>query len=390
MTNRFRRAATALAATGLGVLLAGTTVTTAAAATPPSWETQALGLDAAHTIAQGDGITVAVLDSGVQANHPVLSGRVTTGPDFFNDGLQPGDPHWGAHGTEMASDVLKVAPQAKILSVRVLDDSDDHQGQQRENNPLANGINYAVDHGANVISMSLGGELWGNYNEDEVEALARAANKGIPVIASAGNEGQEFNDASFPAGYAGVIAVAATQKNGSRADFSTVRTYNSVAAPGVDITSAKNTGGFTTSTGTSPAAALTSGVVALMLSHNHQLTPAQVRQILTSTAHHPSGGRNPLVGAGVINAVAAVQGATNPPADQTTPTTYTGTKYPAGTDSTPRTQHPPIPMAEMTVAYCVAAVGLLMIAAAVLVGTRARKRAKTAPQNPSAFTALSP
>ncbi|MFE7314103.1 S8 family serine peptidase [Streptomyces sp. NPDC057555] len=392
MTSFLRslRAVKAVAAAGLGLLLCATAATPAAAATPASWEYEALGLAAAQKIAQGQGVTVAVLDTGVEADHPSVAGRVTTGPDFFHDGLQSGDPRWGAHGTAMASDVLKVAPQAKILSVRVLDERKDHTGLQKDN-PVAKGINYAVDHGANVISMSLGGDMFGDYDEDEADALARAAHKGIPVIASAGNEGDMFNDAQFPAGYAGVIAVAAAQKDGSRADFSTVRTYNAVAAPGVDIVSAKNTGGFTKSTGTSPAAALTSGVAALMLSHNHKLTPAQVRQVLTATAHHPAGGSNPLVGAGQINAAAAVQAAANPPADRTAPVQYTGKEHPAGTDGTPKTKHAKAPAEPKVIGYSLAGVGLLMVVSAVLIGVLARNRAQqdstTAPQGPPSYTA---
>ncbi|WEB40107.1 S8 family serine peptidase [Streptomyces yunnanensis] len=380
--TRSPRTGTAIAAAGLSLLLCGTAAAPAAAATPTSWEYQALGLAAAQKTAQGEGITVAVLDSGVEADHPALAGRVTTGPDFFHDGLQSGNPNWGAHGTAMASDVLKVAPQAKILSVRVLDENKEHP-PSRQNNPLAEGIDYAVDHGANVISLSLGGDQFGNYDDDDVNALARAANKGIPVIASAGNDGAMFNDTSFPAGYPGVIAVAATQKDGNRADFSTVRSYNAIAAPGVDIASAKNTGGFANVSGTSPAAALTSGVVALMLSHNDKLTPTQVRELLTTTAHHPAGGRNPLVGAGQINAAAAVQGASSPPADKSAATKYTGKEYPIGTDGTPKKHHPPMQTGMLAVGCTTAGVGLLMVVSAVLIGVLARKRAKADAAAPS-------
>ncbi|MFI0773656.1 S8 family peptidase [Streptomyces sp. NPDC021212] len=374
-TARLTTATTALV---LGSLLGVAAAPPAAAAnpTPTSWEAKALGLASAQGTAQGEGIKVAVLDSGVMTNHVALHGKVTTGPDFLKDGLQPGDPRWGGHGTAMASDVLKVAPKASILSVRVIDDKKDHGGDIRQGvSPTSQGIDYAVDHGADVISMSLGGEMFGDsVDEDEVDALARAAQKGIPVIASAGNEGDMFNDASYPAGYPGVIAVAATQQNGSRADFSTVRTYNAVAAPGVAIMSAKNTGGYEPVDGTSPAAALTSGVVALMLSHNDKLTPAQVRTLLTKTAHHPAGGRNALVGYGPIDAAAAVQGSSKPPADGTGPVKYTGKEHLATPDGTPKTQHPPLETDLVTIGLGAAGVGLLMVIGAVLI-TRAGRRA---------------
>ncbi|WP_055552101.1 S8 family serine peptidase [Streptomyces sp. NBRC 110028] len=372
------RLGTAMTAVVLGSVLgvAAAPPASAAGTTPTSWEAKALGLSSAQRTAQGEGVKVAVLDSGVMTNHVALNGKVTTGPDFLKDGLRPGDPRWGGHGTAMASDVLKVAPKASILSVRVIDDKEDHGGEIRQGiSPVAQGIDYAVDHGADVISMSLGGEMFGDsYDEDEVDALARAAQKGIPVIASAGNEGDMFNDASYPAGYPGVIAVAATQQNGSRAEFSTVRTYNSVAAPGVAIMSAKNTGGYEPVNGTSPAAALTSGVVALMLSHNDKLTPDQVRTLLTKTAHHPSGGRNALVGYGPIDAAAAVQAAAKPPADGTVPVKYTGKEHLATPDGTPKTQHPPLETDLVTIGLGAAGVGLLMVIGAVLI-TRAGRRA---------------
>ncbi|MCP9210849.1 S8 family peptidase [Streptomyces sp. NEAU-Y11] len=376
-----RNIATAVTAAALGTLLATLPATPAAAApvpTPTSWESQALGLPAAQRIAQGEGITVAVLDSGVMTDHPALRGKVTTGPDFYKDGLKPGDPRWGRHGTAMASDVLKVAPKADILSVRVLDDKHDRGLDEGPSgpSPVGQGIDYAVDHGADVISMSLGGEMWGaSYDDTEVNALARAAQKGIPVVASAGNEGDSFNEASYPAGYPGVIAVAALQKGGTRAEFSTVRTYNTVAAPGVEIVSAKHTGGWAASSGTSPAAALTSGVVALMLSHNGKLTPAQVRAVLTETATHPPGGRNALVGYGPINAAAAVRAAAKPTADGTAPVKYRGKEFFAEPDGTAKTTHPPLETDLVTIGLGAAGAGLLMLAGAVLITRAGRRRA---------------
>ncbi|MDT0541290.1 MULTISPECIES: S8 family serine peptidase [Streptomyces] len=374
-----RRITVAVAAALLGLAAPGTAYGApgAAEAVPSSWEYQAMGLAAAQRAAQGEGITVAVLDSGVEADHPSLRGKVTEGPDYIRDGLRPGDPEWGDHGTAMASDVLKVAPKAQILSVRVTN-GDEKPRVIEGGSPIAQGIDYAVDHGADVISMSIGGELLGNsYDEQEAAALARAAQKGIPVLASAGNDGDMFNDAQYPAAYPGVIAVAALQQNGSRAEFSTVRTYTAVAAPGVDIMSAKNTGGYETINGTSPATALTSGVVALMLSQNGKLTPAQVRTILTSTARHPSGGHNALVGYGPVDAAAAVTASATPPVDETAPVAYQGKKRLATPDGTPKTKNPPLEMPLVGIGLGAAAVGLLMITGAVLI-TRAARRSAAA------------
>ncbi|UNZ16599.1 S8 family serine peptidase [Streptomyces sp. 891-h] len=375
-----RRLGTLIAAAGLSSLLCATTVTPARADTPTSWEARALGLSAAQRTSKGEGIKVAVLDSGVEKNHPALAGKVTTGPDFLKDGLEPGDPRWGGHGTAMASDVLKVAPKAHILSVRVIDDKKEHDADDWKTgpSPVAQGINYAVDHGADVISMSLGGDSFGSsFNEDETKALAHAAYKGVTVVASAGNDGDVLNDSSYPAGYPGVIAVAAVEQGGDRAEFSTVRTYNTVAAPGVGIVSAKNTGGYEAVNGTSPAAALTSGVVALMLAKNHKLKPSQIRAILTETAEHPPGGYSPLVGHGVINAAAAVRATAKPPAHDASPTEYKGKEFLASPTDVKPTQHPPMDTALLTIGLSAAGVGLLMVVGAIIVNRTGRRPTAT-------------
>lgn len=377
---KIRRRGAALAGAGLTTLLCVTSATPAHAATPKSWESEALGLSSAHGTTRGDGIKVAVLDSGVEENHPALRGKVTTGPDYVQDGLQPGDPRWGEHGTAMASDVLKAAPKASILSVRVIDDKTKEESELRSGpSPISKGINYAVKHGADVISLSLGGESFGSrFEESETLAVAHAVHQGIPVIASAGNDGDVWNDSSYPAGYPGVISVAAVQQGGARAKFSTVRTYNAVAAPGVGIVSAKNTGGYSAVNGTSPAAALTAGVVALMLSANDKLTPAQVRSVLTSTANNPPGKWNPLVGYGPVNAAAAVRASAKPPSDLTVPVEYKGKQHLAAPDGTSKTDHPELETGELMVYLGIAGAGLLMVTGAILLRRAGRRRTAAA------------
>ncbi len=376
-----RATSTAVVLTGLLCTLA---TAPAQAATPVGWEGRALSLSAAQQQSQGEGVTVAVLDSGVYADHPALKGKVTTGPDYFKDGLKAGDSEWGQHGTAMASDILKVSPKAKILSVRVIDDKDDEERTEEDleesfrkgNNPIADGINYAVKHGADVISMSLGSDdLFSSYDEDEAAALAYAARRGVTVLASAGNAGDVLNGASYPAGYAGVIAVAATQQNGTRADFSTVHTYNDVAAPGVDIISATNTGGYEPGNGTSPACALAAGVVALMKAKNPKLTPAQVNDVLIATTHRPAGGGSALLGYGRINAAAAVKAAASPPEDETAPVTYKGKKHFATPDGTPKATHPEMEPELWLTGLVAAGMGLLMVVGGLLLALLGRRRA---------------
>jgi hypothetical protein len=278
----------------------------------------------------------------------------------------------------MASDVLKVAPKAQILSVRVISD-EDQEGDgimERGANPLTQGIYYAVDHGADVISMSLGSNF-GGFEGGLANAVGYAVSHGVPVLASAGNSGGESNDGDYPAGYAGVISVAATQQGGGRAEFSTVRTHNTVAAPGVGIMMAKNTGGYEKAQGTSPAAALASGVVALMRSENPKLSPAQTRAILTSTANHPPGGHNALVGYGQINAAAATKAAATPPADKTAPLEYKGKEHFASPVGTSKTTHPDMEQGLWLTGLGVAGAGLLMLVGGVLLALLGRRKAAT-------------
>lgn len=383
-----RATSTAVVLTGLLCALA---TAPAQAATPVGWEGTALSLSAAQQLSQGDGVTVAVLDSGVYADHPDLKGKVTTGPDYRQDGLKEGDSEWGQHGTAMASDVLKVAPKAKILSVRVIDDKHQQERSQeeleddyrnRDGNPIAKGVKYAVDQGADVISMSLGSDdLFSSYDEAEAAALAYATRRGVTVLASAGNSGDALNGASYPAGYAGVIAVAATQQNGTRADFSTVHTYNDVAAPGVDIVSATNTGGYKPGDGTSPACALAAGVVALMKAKNPKLTPAQVNGVLIATTHRPAGGGSALLGYGRINAAAAVEASASPPADESAPVAYKGKEHLATPDGTSKTTHPEMDQALWLTGLVAAGVGLALLAGGVMLALSGRR--KQAAQAPS-------
>ncbi|WP_230396517.1 S8 family peptidase [Streptomyces blattellae] len=374
-------------ATSTAVVLTGLLCTVATApaqaATPVGWEGAALGLSAAQQQSQGEGVTVAVLDSGVYADHPALKGKVITGPDYFKDGLEAGDSQWGQHGTAMASDVLKVAPKAKILSVRVIDDKHEEERTEEDlkesfrkgNNPIADGINYAVQQGADVISMSLGGEdIFGGYSEDEAAALAYAARNGVTVLASAGNSAEVFNDVSYPAGYAGVIAVAATQQNGERASFSTVHSYNDVAAPGVDIVSATNTGGYEPVDGTSPACALAAGVVALMYGKNPKLSPAQVNDILIDTTHRPAGGASAVLGYGLIDADAAVKAAASPPKDTTSSVAYKGKEHLATPDGTSKTTHPEMEQGLWMTGLAAAGVGLVFLLGGVLLARSGRSK----------------
>lgn len=214
----FTAAIKTTALTGLLCALA-TAPASAAPGVPAGWESAALGLPAAHALSQGKGITVAVLDTGANADHPALAGRVTTGPDYVGDGASQDSDSFGRHGTAMASSVLKVAPQAQVLSIRVIDEAD-HKNEQAKKgtSPISKGIDYAVKHGADVISLSLGDDnnMISQHNSAESQSIGHAVSQGIPVLASSGNSADNGNTGAYPAGYPSVIAVAATDKKGAR------------------------------------------------------------------------------------------------------------------------------------------------------------------------------
>ena len=169
------------------------------------WVLDMLDVPAAWTVTRGTGVTVAVIDSGVNPAVSDLSGSVLTGPNYTGVTTRPSSTDWGVHGTWMASliaghghdggtsGVIGIAPAARVLSIRVIPDrgDPDYTEYEREQETsiqqsLANGINYAVAHGAQVISMSIG---YSAPSGTVREALEQAYDHGVVVVASAGNSG---------------------------------------------------------------------------------------------------------------------------------------------------------------------------------------------------------
>jgi type VII secretion-associated serine protease mycosin len=291
---------------------------------------QQWALDAMHTqqawqTTKGKGITVAVLDTGVEADHPDLAGNVLPAKDMIGFGAKQGQRAWARHGTAMAgiiaghghgpgdSDgVLGIAPEAKILPVRViLEDDDPARGRARttRGNALAEGIRWAADHGADVINLSLGDDSASAHPEpSEDEAIQYALNKNVVVVASAGNGGDKGDHVSYPAAYPGVIAATAVDRYGTRASFSTRRWYSTVSAPGDKIVIADPDHRYYEGWGTSAASAFVSGAAALIRAAHPGLTPAQIKQLLEDTARNPpAGGRDDSRGFGFIDPAAAIK-----------------------------------------------------------------------------------
>ncbi|WP_326664144.1 type VII secretion-associated serine protease mycosin [Streptomyces sp. NBC_00385] len=291
---------------------------------------QQWGLDALHTdrawqTTRGKGITVAVVDTGVDGSLPDLTGQVLPGKDMIGFGAGRGDRSWARHGTAMAGiiagrghgsgdgeGVIGIAPEAKILPVRViLEASDPARAKARKTRgtALADGIRWAADHGADVINLSLGDDSESAHPEPgEDAAVQYALKKGAVVVASSGNGGAKGDHISYPAAYPGVIAVAAVDRYGTHASFSTRRWYATVSAPGVGIVVPAPDRKYYVEWGTSAASAFVSGAVALVRAAHPGLTPAQIKKLLTDTARSsPSGGRDDARGYGIVDPAAAIK-----------------------------------------------------------------------------------
>jgi type VII secretion-associated serine protease mycosin len=289
-----------------------------------------LNVEAAWQLTRGAGVTVAVIDSGVNPEVSDLAGSVITGPDYTGAHTSPASSNWGVHGTWMASliaghghdagssGVIGVAPRARILSVRVIPDRGDPHYGQYEREPetviqrsLANGIRYAVAHGAQVISMSIGYSAPSGVVR---EALQQAYDRGVVVIASAGNSGgpagsgrDGASPTSFPANYPGVISVGAVDWRGAVAGFSSDNLSVQVAAPGVSVPAQGRDGQYWWVSGTSPACALVAGVAALIKARYPAIAPDLVASALNSTTtDRPAAGYDSQVGFGIVNAAAAL------------------------------------------------------------------------------------
>jgi subtilisin family serine protease len=227
---------------------------------------QQIGLPPVQGIYSGTNVVVAVLDTGIDATHPVFAGHVLSGFDFVSDdqvpqdGPEPGQSSGPAegHGTHISGIVALVAPESKILPVRVLDV--DGRGNTFV---LAEAVNWAVNSGASVINMSLGSDSDATVLE---EAIARAQSQGVLVVAAAGNDNLEIPQ--YPAFYAGVLAVTAVDDAGHKADFANYGSnWIDLAAPGVGITSSVPVSGtvlYGTWSGTSMAVPFVSGAAALV------------------------------------------------------------------------------------------------------------------------------
>jgi len=278
---------------------------------PAQYVLSKLRLPQAHTLAHGANVTVAVIDSGIDAKHPELANSIA---DVFDALGSSEGPH--VHGTGIAGAIVAhaklmgSAPEARIIAIRAFGGTSG--GAESSSYIILRSLNYAAEHGAQIVNMSFAGP------KDAVieRAIAATAERGLVLIAAAGNAGAK-SPPLYPAANPNVIAVSATDQQDKLFAASNRGNYIALAAPGVDIFLPAPDGKYQMTSGTSFSAAYVSGVAALLLERNYALKPEALRMTLAKTARDlGSPGRDDQFGDGEADAFAAVMAV---PTDSTTP-----------------------------------------------------------------------
>jgi subtilisin family serine protease len=271
---------------------------------PAQWHLPRIGAPQAWDLTQGaPGAVLAILDSGVEATHPDLAGKLVAGHNSYANSSDTSDAY--GHGTEVAGaagaltnnaqGVAGVAGGAPIMPVRVTDAAGRATAAS-----IASGILWAADHGARVVNISFGAVAG---NATIRSAAEYAFNHGTLVVAASGNCACVDPTPENPF----ILSVAATDESDSPAYFSSVGPFVDLSAPGNNILTTARFGLYTTDSGTSLASPVVAGVAALMFAANPALTPALAVQMLEATVVDPGGnGYDQSLGYGRVNAAAAV------------------------------------------------------------------------------------
>ncbi|HID61228.1 MAG TPA: peptidase S8, partial [Anaerolineae bacterium] len=272
---------------------------------PSQWGLTKIGAPQAWDVTTGSSnLTIAIVDSGIDLDHPDLSGKIILGYDYVNGDWYPDDDY--GHGTHVAGiaaaqtnnglGVAGVSWGARLMALKVLD-----AGGSGSYADVASAVTYAADHGAKIINLSLGGD----YDSQTLhDAVTYAHNTGCVVAAATGNNN---GPVLYPAKYAEAFAVAATDSNDVRAWFSNYGPEVDVAAPGVSIYSTYPGGGYTYMNGTSMATPYVAGLAALIWSEYSSYTNDQVEGRIEMTAVDlGAAGWDQYYGHGRIDAQAAL------------------------------------------------------------------------------------
>ena len=273
---------------------------------PAQYANAKLRLPQAHALAHGANVTIAVINSGIDVQHPEFAGAIVDSFDAL--GSKEG-PH--VHGTGVAGAIVSharlmgSAPAARILAIRAFGAAP--KGAESTSYVILKGLGYAAAHGAQIVNMSFAGP-----KDALIErGIAAVAAKGIVMVAAAGNAGPK-SPPLYPAADTSVIAVSATDAQDRLFAASNRGGYIAISAPGVDIFLPAPDEKYQMTSGTSFSAAYISGLAALMLERNPALKPDEVRAILMKTARDLGPpGRDDQFGAGEADAFAAVSAASN-------------------------------------------------------------------------------
>lgn len=272
--------------------------------------TRSINLEPAWDITTGSpNVIIGIIDAGVYAGHPDLKGRLLPGFNFVDNTPSTSDDSPSQHGTIVS--VLAagrgndgvgeagVAWGVKILPIKVINSVGDGNSIA-----VANGIHWAVDHGATVINLSLGGP---DFSQSVAREIGYARSRNISIVAAAGNEPTERD---YPADDQNVITVGASDENNNPASFTSVVNKVDVAAPGVNIAMYLPEKGadLYVISGTSFSAPIVSGIIALMQSVKPGLKQEEALTALKNTARDiGTPGPDPQSGAGLVNAAGAVK-----------------------------------------------------------------------------------
>ncbi|MFD5713776.1 type VII secretion-associated serine protease mycosin [Streptomyces pharetrae] len=288
------------------------------------WALQRVNLDELWAQSKGKGVQVAVIDTGVDIKNPQLTQAVdvSKGKNFLpaknkkgeeiERGNASGTTDTVGHGTRVAGIIaarpakgtgfVGLAPEATIIPIK----QNDAEGNGTALS-LARSIDHAVDAGADVINISQDTANAVRPDGRLEQAVRRALDQNVVVVASAGNDGLGGNvKVTYPASYEGVLAVAASDRNNERAPFSQSGEFVGVAAPGVDMISTVPGNGHCSDNGTSFSAPYVAGVAALLKAKYPKWTARQIVAQIEQTAERTIPGHDRLVGWGVVDPVKAL------------------------------------------------------------------------------------